>query len=190
MARRRRGRARERQYLINALQKAAEKLEEMCKTKPKKAVDDLDKTALSIIENWYASYPNPKYKRQYGLKKAYKIFQDGLDISLEMDAEYMSDYSYHQSTEFIFYNSFMGGYHGGSFGTDKHGITMTEPTWRTPYFHYTYWGDTAPQSTSPYDQIFEYSTRRLKEYDDEWARDLQRYIMNPVQRSYNGYMRK
>ena len=57
-----------------------------------------------------------------------------------------ADGGYHQSTDLVFQNVFMKGYHGGSKGEGSSGIQ-----WRTPYPYYKHWGRSAAQSTSIFD---------------------------------------
>lgn len=113
--------------------------------------DELNDTALSIISKWYADYEPLAYHRIMSLKKAFKVTVNAEKFSIDYDSSYMKDFYHHQSNEYVFNNSFILGYHGGS--TDKSG-TISIPQWRKPLNIYSEWyGTPAPQSFSPYETI-------------------------------------
>lgn len=186
-------RQRETQYFYNAIDNAIEKLERAMKEKPMKLIEDIGEEAKSIIAHWYAGYPSPiYYRRNRSLYRAYKLEQDGVDVSIKYGPEFLEDasYAYHQSTEYVFDTVFVGGYHGGSVGTDKRtGVVADVPTWRTPFKKYTRWSSPAPQDSPPRDEIEQAAQKLMDEYDKSWDDDLGK-IMNSIRRSYKGYMRR
>ena len=141
-------------------------------------------TAKSIISDFYAS-GNPQ---QGSLYSAYKIdIVDEIDISVSYDVSYMNEFSHHQSNEIIYNNVFIAGYHGGSYGE---GVEDNTPWWRTPTPYYTHWYKHATKDFSPYQRISSMVDRKLKKYDKEWSDFLYNKILNPVKRSFGGYIRK
>jgi hypothetical protein len=185
-------RTREEQNFIKSVDKAINKLETMITEKPEKYKDKLRDSALSTISRWYAKYdPIYYHDRQMSLKKAFKITQDGCDLFIDFDSSYMDDegFTHHQNkygNEIVFNNAFIKGYHGGS--TSKKD-DITTPHWRTPFPEFSEWGERAARSRSPYNEILKNSKKILKDYEDEWTRDLKQ-ITDSVQRSFNGLLRK
>ena len=131
-------------------------------------VKDIDDYAETAVELFYAQYPptgKHPYHRTGGLKSAYKLTQNGLNIGMDFDARYMIEDGfddYHQDTEIVYNNVFVEGYHGGSYGE---GNTFSVPAWRTPYPCYNQWYQPAPKSFSLYNLIGDYTRKRIKSYD-------------------------
>lgn len=183
-------RRRESENFVKACVKALDTIEKMEKEKPIKLKEDLDEMAKSVIAKWYATYDPQKYNRTRSLYHSYKFFQDGIDIEMDFDSSYLSDFNHHQDNDIIYNNIFVGGYHGGSIGTDSNGDTATVPRWRKPFREYTSWGKEAPKSFSPHDEIEKQAKKMMRDYDREWASDLRTKVLNPVQRSLGGLKRK
>lgn len=181
-------RKREAQYFYNALDKGLAKLQRLVDEKPAKLVEDIDEEAKSIISSWYGKYNPIYYRNNMGLKKAYKILQNDVDVEIVYGPEYMET-TYNQDTSIIFNNAFIKGYHGGSAGTDRNDETKTTPYWRTPFLHYTEWGYPAKRSFSPYKKIEKEAQKLMNDYEDSWIKELEG-IMNPIRKSFRGYTRK
>lgn len=140
----------------------------------------LSKMAEDAVNNFYSK--EVKYKnRLFDLFNAYHINADDEDWSIELGPEFMQ-YKHHQSNEFIYENSFVQGYHGGSIGEDDYGEVFV-PFYRGPYGKWTYWTYPAAQDDkSPRDYILEQdpdgyinNQRRLalNEYDDKFMEYVQ-----------------
>ena len=191
-------RRRESILFLNACARALNAMEKMRKEKPKKLIEDIDEMAKSVIAQWYASYSPTYYgnARQRSLYHSYKLEQDGIDVEITFDSDYLSDYVHHQNNEIIFNNAFLAGYHGGS----KSG-TSNIPRWRTPYptarnvkdgiLPYTRWSEReVARSKSPYEQIVKEAEKLMDEYEDEWINDLEAKVLNPIKKSLSGLKRK
>lgn len=181
-------RKREAQYFYNALENGLTKLQTLVETKPAKLIEDIDEEAKSIISSWYAKYDPIYYRRNGGLKKAYKIKQDGIDVEIVYGPEFMET-AYHQDTSIIFNNAFVKGYHGGSAGTDSNDETRKAPYWRTPFLYYTEWSYLAKRSFSPQKKIEAAAQKLMDDYEDSWIDELNN-IMKPIRKSFRGYKRK
>ena len=190
MAKKMKGRQREYIAFFNAVQKAKENYETMKKEKPEKLKKEIKKMADSVIEKWYGTYPNPKsYDRTGAIKTAYRIEQNGLNVSIDMDPSYMIS-DYHQSNELVYNTVFVEGYHGGSRGTDKSGVESGPiPRWRTPVSIYKHWYLEAPRSFSPYMEIDIKAQEKFDKYNEEWEADFNRKIYNPIARSMNSLLK-
>lgn len=151
-------------------------------TKPQKLEGELKDTALSIVSKWYASYDPYRYSRTMSLKKAFKITKNGIDVSVDYDPSLIKG---HRDDVSVFYNSFIEGYHGGATGEDKAGFSVSVPTWRSPYGYYIHWGDPAPKSFSPRDEIEKETQKLLDQYDEEWEKIVRDDIRNPFMKKYN-----
>lgn len=194
-------RKQETRYFLNACARALNVIEKMEKQKPKKLKEDIDDMARSIIARWYASYPSPiYYNRQRSLYHAYRLEQNGVDVEIIFEASNLKGH-YHQSAEYVYDTVFIGGWHGGSVGTDSSGETVDEPTWRTPYptpknikagvQPYTRWSELeVPRDESLYEQILKGAEQLMQEYDEEWIRDLDAKVMAPIKKSLAGLKRK
>jgi hypothetical protein len=163
--------------VIHVVENAKKKIDKMNEKYPKKYRDELEEIGRSVISEWYATYdPIYYHNRQMGLKHAWKVSLNGTNYSVEFGPELM-DSSYHQSTEIIFNNAFMDGYHGGSF---HNGI----PYWRTPYPDFTEWGRPALRSFSPYSRMVSEMNKKIKEIDKQKQDEFDQ-IINKVQKSIN-----
>lgn len=164
---------------INALNDAITGLQnvemELMEKYGKKAKRDLKMIFDMVIDDFYDAYPVRVYKRKEGLYKVYNIIIDGWNWIVDVQSDNLP--SHHQSNEIIFNNVFIEGYHGGSRGTDRNGITASEPTWRWPMKplnifgieipRFSRWYSTpAPQSDSPAEKIAEeYEEYKEKQYE-------------------------
>ena len=141
--------------ILKALQDATQQLEEIEKL-PSKYAEKLDDEAKSIISQWYKDFEPEFYHRRGSLTHAYCIkIKDAYEILVDFDPEYMNAYNHHQDNRIVFNNSFIFGYHGGSWGVDQNGIDSgVLPKWRIPGPYFTNWDDNpAPKSASPYQDI-------------------------------------
>lgn len=172
--------------LLDKLQKGLQILEYNENTKPPKLESKLKDEALSIVSRWYATYEPMKYRRTMSLKHAFKITRNGIDVILNLDASNLGG-GHHQSDEWIYSNSFEQGYHGGAIGTDKNGFSVSTPSWRSPYGYYIHWGDPAPRSFSPKEEIEKMAKNHIKEYEQEWHKIIWDEVMNPIIASYQQF---
>lgn len=173
--------------LLEKLQKGLRILEYNGEVKPAKLEEQIKDESLSIVSRWYASYDPIKYRRTMSLKHAFKTIRNGIDVMLNFDASNLTG-SHHQSNEWIFQNSFIEGYHGGATGEDKAGFSVSVPTWRSPYGYYIHWGDPAPKSFSPKDEIEKMAKGYFEKYDQEWHKIIWDDVMNPIIASYNKFI--
>lgn len=113
--------------------------------------DKLSGIAEDAVDEFYKH--DVKYKnRRYDLYNAYKINATDDNWSIDLGPEFMQ-YEHHQSNEFIYENSFVQGYHGGSFGEDDYS-EVDIPFYRGPYGKWTYWTYPAAQDeVSPEEYI-------------------------------------
>lgn len=144
---------------IKSVEKAKKKFDKMNKVYPQKYKDELQEIGRSVISEWYGTYDPIYYDRQMGLKHAWTVILKGTNYNVYFGASLMNT-SYNESTNWIFKNSFIGGYHGGS---RHNGI----PYWRTPYPEFTAWGRPALRSFSPYTRMVSEMNRKIKEIDKE-----------------------
>lgn len=197
-------RLRETQRWKKAIEKAKDKITKIVEEKTTKLKEDLDEEARSAISAWYAKY-NPTYygmMRQMRLRQAYRIEQDGIEVSISFDSSYLSGLGFHQSEETIYNYVFVLGYHGGSPGTDKNGVKVDDPHWRTPYpskvnklkglTPYSKWSEREVVKTepSPYDAIKEKSKEIMADFENDFVDELQNKVMKPLWRSYGGLTRR
>lgn len=132
----------------------------------------IQRICKNTVESFYNDFSPNSYGRKEDLKNAFDIgIHDGWQLVIEFGSDLMQ-FDHHQSNEFVYVNSFIHGYHGGSFGTDKSGETRDDPYWRMPGRLFTSWypvDDPAPRSTSPYKTI----NNKIDIYDDNTFRPLQ-----------------
>lgn len=120
------------------------------------------KTCQSAVDAFYGEFGQNSYHRTNDLHNAYDVgIRGGWDLRIQLGADLMEHY-HHQGNDFVYENSFVGGFHGGSAGTDKRGETAAVPYWRTPAPQFTFWYPSpAPRGTSPYKTI----VNKLRIYD-------------------------
>lgn len=165
--------------VINVVKNAIDKVDKMNKKYPKLYEDELDKIARSVMVQWYSSYHPYFYDRQMELwNHAWRITLNGTEYKVEFGYELM-DSIYHQDVEIVFNNSFVNGYHGGSFH-DGGNI----PYWRTPYPEFTSKGRPAIRSFSPYTRMVSEMNKKIKEIDNKKQNEFDA-IVNRVQKSIN-----
>lgn len=162
--------------LMKKVQKAKEKAEKMNKIYPKRYKEELEEIGRSVISEWYATYDPIYYDRQMGLRDAWKVTLEGTNYKVDFGADLMNTV-YHQSIDFIFENSFMSGYHGGSY---YNGV----PYWRTPYPQFTAWGRPALRSFSPYRRMVSEMNRKIKDIDEQKQKEFDKEIAK-VQKAIN-----
>lgn len=137
--------------------------------------------ADNIIKQWYAGYSARKYYNPTGsLYSIYDIEIVDYNTYFRMGPEYMHEFKHNQDNEIIYNNAVIGGYHGGSWGEDYHGDSVTLPHYRVPYEtknkkgQFRWWGDVAWQTpvnleevlSELDDQIYE---KTKQKYKKKWA---------------------
>ena len=128
----------------------------------KQKIEEIFKDA---VDNFYNSWEpmDDGYDRHLSLYKALDLKnapqKDGI-IDHEETVPYDSLFNPKNVTPFergggaegLFEHVFKQGWHGGARGTDKRGVSMGMPHYRTPYGVYRYWGKEAVRADeSPYD---------------------------------------
>ena len=161
---------------IKAIDKAINKIEKMNKKYPKMYKDELERVGDHIITEWYSKYDPIFYDRYGGLYNAFVVRLTGTNYSVYFGSSLMKDV-YNQSVNWIYKNSFIEGYHGGS---RHNGI----PYWRTPYPNYTAWGRPALRSFSPYYRMVKEMNKKIKEID-KLKQDEFDSVLNRVKKSIN-----
>lgn len=143
----------------------------------KRAKRDLKMLFDMVIDDFYDDYPVKVYKRKEWLYKIYKITINGWGWIVDVSSDYLP--SHHQDNEIIYNNVFIEGYHGGSRGTDKNGVSVSTPTWRWPVKNISgiprfsrWYSHPAPQSDSP-DQKIEEEYEKYKE--EKYAQALSEF---------------
>ena len=151
--------------LRKAVDNAIDVISDVIKYYPKTAEYELKKCAYNVIADWYADYPQKSYSRKGDLFHAFKINTNtnGELWEVEFGPEFM-EADHHQDNDFIYENSFIEGYHGGSI-SERMGIDV--PRWRTPISYYKHWYLEAPQSFSPYERAKEEMQKKSDELDNE-----------------------
>lgn len=111
--------------------------------------------AKNAVDFFYR-YPKKSYHRTFDLYNAYDIgIKNGCYLSIKLGPELMKHY-HHQGNDFVYENSFVKGYHGGSFGIDRNGEIAATPYWRTPAPFFSEWYKyPAPKSSSIRNNIIE-----------------------------------
>lgn len=165
--------------VTNVMNNAKNKLKKMNEKYPEMYKNELEKIARSVMIRWYSSYHPYYYDRQMELwNHAWRITLNGTEYKVEFGYELM-DSIYHQDVEIVFNNSFVNGYHGGSFH-DRGNI----PYWRTPYPEFTSKGRPAIRSFSPYSKMMSEMKKKIKELDIKKQNEFNS-IINRVLRSVN-----
>ena len=169
------------------------KVERQIRNKYNKIVKNgLENMAETAVGEFYEYTPDSYHRRQESLLHAYKVVATDKEWSIDFDPRYMKDYEHHQDNEIIFHNAFELGYHGGSWGTDKNGETVTEPYYRGPGGEYgwKYWLYPAEQdSVSPLQKILDQDPQGFIDDTaqagiDEFDKRLTPY-MNKIMKLYN-----
>lgn len=142
---------------IKTVEKAIKKIDLMNKKYPLIYKEELERVGDHVITDWYSTYDPIIYDRYGGLYKAFTVQLKGTIYSVYFGATLM-DNVYHQSVNWIFKNSFIEGYHGGS---RHNGI----PYWRTPYPELSNWGKPAKRSFSPYYRMINEMNKKIQEID-------------------------
>lgn len=159
---------------INAVDKAIKKVEIMNRKYPQLYKEELERVGECVVTDWYSRYDPIIYNRYGGLYKAFSVRLKGLNYYVYFGASLMDDV-YNQSTNWIYKNSFIEGYHGGS---RHNGI----PYWRTPHPEYTDWGRPAIRSFSPYYKMVNEMNKKIKEIDKLKQNEFDE-VMKRVKRS-------
>ena len=187
-------RIKEIKQVISVVEDAKKKIEKMNNTYPKKYHDELQEIGLDVVTRWYASYEPFMYERTLGLKKAFDVKLEGTNYRVDFSPDLMDDV-YEVEKEYIYENSFVGGYHGGAIDGPGHpnpGI----PYWRTSHFYnygeatdrtgwrYDGWGRPAKKSPSPYHMMKGRMQKKIKEIDREKQEEFDK-IVDRVKKSVN-----
>lgn len=154
---------------------------------------DLEKECRSAVDTFYKGYtPHSGYQRQRDLYNAYKIVDDGENVYVEYGDEFMQ-YAHHQSNKFIFENSFMKPYHGGSWGAEgegRGGEYAAEPWYRAPNPYFTHWYSPAVKSNqSIYDIMSKTLPGIFKKAEDKYDRAMMKWF-NPYKRKIEEIVKK
>lgn len=145
------------------------------------------KIVKDTIDAFYGEYPRRSYDPKGDLYNAVDIeIQDGWKLKIEIGYD-MMQFEHHQSNLFVYNNSFVEGYHGGSWGIDKHGEIAAVPYYRTPpYFDswYDSMGPAPKSSQSPkktiIDGINKYNKKTFIPYQKRELRKMIGKIVNKI----------
>jgi len=162
-------RHREIQAAIRATSKAINDIEKITTVYPKRFKDELSDIGRSVIDEWYDSYNRKMYDPYGSLYYAYKVEVKKNIGTVRFSPNFIKHIHHNQSSFFVYNNSFLEGYHGGSY--DKKN-TFGEPHWRKPSPFFTEWGDVAQQSFSPYDKMHKEMQDKIDELQDNFNRDI------------------
>ena len=152
-------RIREINSAIRNVKKALRDIEKINNKYPNIYRDEIKLVADSVIDMWYDSYDPIFYDRYGQLFKAYSIVLKKGTCNVYFGSNQMKSV-YNQSKNWIYKNSFIGGYHGGS---RHNGV----PYWRTPYPFFTDWGEPAVFTFSPYERMVTEINNTIKEIDTQ-----------------------
>lgn len=135
----------------------------------RQAYNKVKSICKDAVDAFYSEGNTNEGGRTGDLYNAYDIgISDGQYLSLELGPDLM-DGKHHQGAEFVYENSFVRGYHGGSAGTDRNDETVDTPHFRVPGGKWTYWGEPAPRSSSIRNRI----VGRCKIYNEKTLIPLQ-----------------
>ena len=148
---------------IKAISKAKTKIQLMNEKYPQMYKDELEEVGKHVISEWYSKYSPFVYDRNLGLYDAFEVQLDGLDYYVNFDSDLLDDV-YHQSVDWIYENSFVKGYHGGSSKGKGHPVPGI-PYWRRPTPLFIEWGAPAKYSFSPYLIMVNRMKNKIKEID-------------------------
>ena len=114
-----------------------DKTEKKIKIKTKKEIrENLEYIARTAVDMFYEDYMPRMYRRTYDLYNAYKIRVNDKVWEVETNPDFMKNTHGGKNkvkSDYIFQNSFVNGYHGGStYGTDLYGTPHPQPG--TPYW--------------------------------------------------------
>lgn len=165
---------------IKTTEKAIEKVGKMNEKYPLMYKEELERIGNDVITEWYSKYDPYFYDRYGGLYNAFVVRLQGANYSVYFGASLMNDV-YHQSTNWIFKNSFIEGWHGGS---RHNGI----PYWRTPHPDYTNWGRPAKRSFSPYYRMISEMEKKIKEIDKAKQKEFDEIVFK-VKKAINRLIR-
>lgn len=130
----------------------------------KKAVKDLNKISRLAVWRWYKTYSPKYYHRRRTLYYAFDITENNGVIRIHFGNEkmYRCHFVDKYDANYIFFNSFEEGYHGGARDGEDH-PNPGVPYWRTPYPTFDRWSYPARQDYSPYNLIVD----DVKEYEEK-----------------------
>lgn len=180
-------RQREIQDAIKTIQKAKSCIKDLNKKYARRLKNGIDQIAKSAIAKWYAAYDPIYYRRTGDLVHAYKITVQPSKKRWELDfgPEYMR-FDHHQDNDYIFENSFIGGYHGGDTIGEGHPNPGT-PYWRTPFPGLYEWGREAYHSISPYEMITKIVDQYVDELQDELQNEYNDKVVKKIQKAINRF---
>ena len=114
--------------LVNLKQKVnttAKKIETNTKKEVRENLEYIGRTAVDMF---YEDYQPRKYQRNFDLYNAYKIRVNDTVWEITTDAKYMI-HTHEAGNEYIFWNSFENGFHGGAVSGPQH-PNPGEPWWK------------------------------------------------------------
>lgn len=142
---------------------------------------DLNKIYYTIIKEFYADYSPVFYDRTGSLYDLLQIKNTGENLNWYFETDNATAFERGGGKEGLYEHVFRQGWHGGATGTDKHGYTVTTPSWRQPIPWYSNWGSVAEQAPrSPLEawdqEVDAYKTDVLPQrYNALYHRHLQKY---------------
>ena len=178
---------------IKQVQKAERDIDNLDRTYIKKYENELNNIGESVITEWYSKYPDRKYNPTGSLYSAFRVVVKGLSFRVDFDSDLMNEFKHHQSNEIIFNNSFLAGYHGGSFGRNCPGGDFSEewvdyPMDR-PYYRtgvgFPFWGKKAKKSYSPYRLMVKLMNEKIEEIKEDKQKKVDSVIDDVRQSVYS-----
>ena len=146
--------AKEQQIALDYLTSHIDEIyEEMWRNTVHVAYNKAKEIAKDAVDMFYGEWSGHGGGRTEDLYDAYDIgIRNGWQLIFEIGSDMMGGY-HHQGAEFVYENSFVRGYHGGSAGTDRNNETVDSPHFRIPAPQFTTWGSKAPRGTRIRDRI-------------------------------------
>ena len=147
--------------------------------------EEFDEAVRQIVARFYASYEPKFYNRQRSLYTTFKVKPDysQFDVDVEFEPGFMEG-SHRTTNEYIFENTFVEGFHGGSRYGDDHPDPGT-PYWRKPVPYYSEWSRPASQSFSPYQESMKRLQQIHVQMEQKYANEFQRKVLAPITRAIN-----
>lgn len=134
--------------------------------------------AREVIDDFYDSYNPRVYDRNYDLYNAFQVHTATGVWKIWWSSNLMIS-KHHQSNFIVYNNAFLHGWHGGSGGTDRNGITVpkSEPHYRVPVGEWSNWGAVAANAGfSPENRIDQVSKQYMKESYKNMAQEFEKKI--------------
>lgn len=139
-----------------------------------------------VVDMFYEDYTPHIYKRKEDLYNAYRVYIENGNWGYDFGSDLML-YQHHQSNEYIYENSFVGGYHGG----DDNGKDHPEPGvpwWKAPP-SLKYWYKPASRwSSSPYFMAKREIEKLIDDMSHEKYQDGHEKIVNAYNKWYKSLL--